>query len=373
MADNLLFALALCYIHELDYAATERLCKTLWETCDNHNPFKDDILRLLLVAYRLSGQPILAEAIQEGNPGILDSPQLTPSDFIVQKEELLCGLFRTDIIKDTQQPVIEFLRHRIAFAETTRLQRLLISESFSDSSSTLVNVDSDGEIFRQKASTAKPKVQVFERIKNIGFLSSSHALANTLEAEPRTSTAACTFDSGSRYRTPSSSTASGKRISPSWPWDIFKGRWKSWRRPKVGAYGERSRADGWPKLCRWPSNYESPKASSSRLLHYDLHSLKYCYELQGSFFGHEMEVPPRGYELDSIETSIRHPSGGSDRQTMMDIPPEAQAVRLANAYAASTWSELGALALGFSTALGSSLFNTENNYKWLVYPKTAPS
>jgi hypothetical protein len=72
VAHQLLYTLALSHMHELDFQAAQKICKRLWANLCRLNspvcPMKNDLLRLLIVSYRMSGENILADAIEEEHP-----------------------------------------------------------------------------------------------------------------------------------------------------------------------------------------------------------------------------------------------------------------------------------------------------------------
>ncbi|KAI1073592.1 hypothetical protein F5B20DRAFT_500153 [Whalleya microplaca] len=65
---QLLYALALSQLHELKLEATQRTCKRLWQRCQGPRhcakPMEDSVLTLLAISYRLSGNYLMAEAIE---------------------------------------------------------------------------------------------------------------------------------------------------------------------------------------------------------------------------------------------------------------------------------------------------------------------
>ncbi|KAI0167228.1 hypothetical protein BJ166DRAFT_229650 [Pestalotiopsis sp. NC0098] len=69
---QLLYNLALSYTHHLNFEAARKIFSRLWESLrdpDFSNSLKrNDILRLLVFSYRMSGDRLLAEAIEEEHP-----------------------------------------------------------------------------------------------------------------------------------------------------------------------------------------------------------------------------------------------------------------------------------------------------------------
>ncbi|KAK8108055.1 uncharacterized protein PG998_010068 [Apiospora kogelbergensis] len=111
MANQLLYALALCHAHHLEYETALRLCKQLWGTLDgsSHGPGRTDVLQILVIIYRLSNQPLLAEAIVEGH-ATLSSHSCPPTamEFIVHSDELIGGLFRSSTINESHRADYDF-------------------------------------------------------------------------------------------------------------------------------------------------------------------------------------------------------------------------------------------------------------------------
>lgn len=127
MANRLLYALALCHIHHLEYETAQRLCQQLWENLEvnSYGPNKTEVLKLLFVTYRLSNQPLLAEAIKEEHPTLsLHPAPPTAMEFIFQSEELVGSLFRTSTINESLRKVTSDLCGRIGASVATPLQLL---------------------------------------------------------------------------------------------------------------------------------------------------------------------------------------------------------------------------------------------------------
>ncbi|KAK7973530.1 hypothetical protein PG988_007664 [Apiospora saccharicola] len=72
VADQLLYALALSYMHTLHFSKAQNICKLVGSTSNRKDvsayPGKQDILRLFYISYRLSGEELLASAIEEQYP-----------------------------------------------------------------------------------------------------------------------------------------------------------------------------------------------------------------------------------------------------------------------------------------------------------------
>ncbi|KAK8094812.1 hypothetical protein PG997_001497 [Apiospora hydei] len=290
----LIYALALCQIHELEHDATQRLCKLLWENIDDdtHDPRKEDVLRLLLVTYRLSGQPLLAEAIEEGHPGLSSEVALPkPMEFIVQNEGLLRALFRTETISQAQQTVVDIIRYRSRTAETTCLEHHQTSEQFSDTCSTLQDTASESPSLNESASPERPKMRLFRWSKHDTSLSSSRSLAGSMQAEPRTPTSVHSFD--------------------------------------------RSSQDGY-----------SPLSFASDGLSVTSPSLATFCPVRLGTGSEVIEQQVEVFELDAVETSGRWHSTETTRPASNRIR-RAQ-LDMSSASAASTWSELGTLVLRLS-------------------------
>ncbi|KAI1138259.1 hypothetical protein F5Y05DRAFT_413573 [Hypoxylon sp. FL0543] len=95
---QLLYALAVSYLHEMKFKEARETCQRLWETGQMPNagslPSKNDLLTLLAITYRLSGEPLIAEAIEEEYPDI-STLQRVPKivDSVARCGELLTEFF----------------------------------------------------------------------------------------------------------------------------------------------------------------------------------------------------------------------------------------------------------------------------------------
>ncbi|KAK8070363.1 hypothetical protein PG997_010566 [Apiospora hydei] len=94
VADQLLYALALSYMHTLDFDKAERVCSLIdsnsTKSSGHKCPGKLEVFQLFFVSYRLSGKDLLADAIVEQLPELY-FPGILPSviDFMSECPELL--------------------------------------------------------------------------------------------------------------------------------------------------------------------------------------------------------------------------------------------------------------------------------------------
>ncbi|KAK8074365.1 hypothetical protein PG994_005264 [Apiospora phragmitis] len=101
VAVQLLYALALSYMHTLDFKKALRICSLIESNSimgSNHYecPGKNEVLKLFLVSYRLSGNDIDADAIEELIPQLSSQETLpTPCAFLSGCPELMGELFDT--------------------------------------------------------------------------------------------------------------------------------------------------------------------------------------------------------------------------------------------------------------------------------------
>lgn len=98
VAHQLLYALALLQLHELDFQGARDNSKRLWEALQR-TPHctgleSNHAMRLLATSYQQSGDSLLAEAIEAELPDIrLSEPVPKMVDFLVSSQELLVGIF----------------------------------------------------------------------------------------------------------------------------------------------------------------------------------------------------------------------------------------------------------------------------------------
>ncbi|KAI3326120.1 hypothetical protein HD806DRAFT_532776 [Xylariaceae sp. AK1471] len=95
---QLLYALTLLQLHELDFQGARNNSKRLWEALQRTPHCKvlraNDAMRLLATSYQESGDSLLAEAIEAEVPGLrLFEPVPRMVDFLVDCEELLAKFF----------------------------------------------------------------------------------------------------------------------------------------------------------------------------------------------------------------------------------------------------------------------------------------
>ncbi|KAK8023509.1 hypothetical protein PG993_011575 [Apiospora rasikravindrae] len=107
VADQLLFALALSYMHTLNFPKAQQICKLVGSNSSRSTrsayPGKLDILKLFYVSYRLSGEDLLADAIEEQHPELsLQESLPTAGTFVAGCPELLGELFGT--LNEPQMP-----------------------------------------------------------------------------------------------------------------------------------------------------------------------------------------------------------------------------------------------------------------------------
>ncbi|KAI0110904.1 hypothetical protein GGR51DRAFT_83582 [Nemania sp. FL0031] len=98
MAHQLLYALALLQLHELDFEGARDNSKRLWEALQRmpHCTVLDanDAMKVLATSYQESGDTLLADAIEAELPDLrLSEPVPKMVDFLVDCEELIVGIF----------------------------------------------------------------------------------------------------------------------------------------------------------------------------------------------------------------------------------------------------------------------------------------
>ncbi|KAI1122886.1 hypothetical protein F5Y10DRAFT_64512 [Nemania abortiva] len=98
IAHQLLYALALLQLHELDFEGARENSKRLWEALQKtpHCTALDanDAMRVLATSYQESGDTLLADAIEAELPDVrLSEPVPKMVDFLVDCEELIVGIF----------------------------------------------------------------------------------------------------------------------------------------------------------------------------------------------------------------------------------------------------------------------------------------
>ncbi|KAI0540525.1 hypothetical protein GGR58DRAFT_499101 [Xylaria digitata] len=98
VAHQLLYALALLQLHELDFEGARENSKRLWAALQRmpHCTVLEanDAMRVLATSYQESGDGLLADAIEAELPGLrLSEPMPRMVDFLVDCEELLVGIF----------------------------------------------------------------------------------------------------------------------------------------------------------------------------------------------------------------------------------------------------------------------------------------
>ncbi|KAK7980317.1 hypothetical protein PG989_012774 [Apiospora arundinis] len=200
-ANQLLYALALCHAHHLEYDTVHRLCKLLWDNMEDYSyrPNRTDVLKIILVIHRVSGQPLLADAIEEGFSGLSSCTSLpTALEFIVQSEELLGSLFCTAIITELEQNVVTNLHHWSRSQKLTPLQQLQAFE-LSGSSSTPCNEKPGGNPFEDiKTSSKKLGMPFLRWIKHSDSSLQRDKLAGNLYEHPGSPDSICSFNGGSQ-------------------------------------------------------------------------------------------------------------------------------------------------------------------------------
>lgn len=98
VAHQLLYALALLQLHELDFEGAQENSKRLWEAL-RRTPHcavleANDAMRLLATSYKELGDSLLADAIEAELPDLrLSDPVPRMVDYLVSCEELLVGIF----------------------------------------------------------------------------------------------------------------------------------------------------------------------------------------------------------------------------------------------------------------------------------------
>lgn len=98
VAHQLLYALALLQLHELDFEGAQENSKRLWEALQR-TPHcavleANDAMRLLATSYQELGESLLADAIEAELPDLrLSDPVPRMVDYLVSCEELLVGIF----------------------------------------------------------------------------------------------------------------------------------------------------------------------------------------------------------------------------------------------------------------------------------------
>ncbi|KAI3342399.1 hypothetical protein F4824DRAFT_201792 [Ustulina deusta] len=96
---QLLYALALLQLHELDFEGARENSKRLWAALQKTPPHctvleANDAMRVLATSYQESGDSLLADAIEAEVPGLrLFEPVPKMVDFLVDCEDLLVGIF----------------------------------------------------------------------------------------------------------------------------------------------------------------------------------------------------------------------------------------------------------------------------------------
>lgn len=98
VAHQLLYALALLQLHELDFEGARENGKRLWavlQKAPQGSPLvANDAMRVLATSYQETGQSLLADAIEAELPDIrLSEPVPKMVDFLVDCNELLAGIF----------------------------------------------------------------------------------------------------------------------------------------------------------------------------------------------------------------------------------------------------------------------------------------
>ncbi|OTA68611.1 hypothetical protein K449DRAFT_429478 [Hypoxylon sp. EC38] len=90
---QILYALAVSYLHDMQFDKARGMCERFWETRQVSNggrlPSENDILTILAITHRFSGDLLIAEAIEAECPDIV-TPQPVPRvvDFIATCDEL---------------------------------------------------------------------------------------------------------------------------------------------------------------------------------------------------------------------------------------------------------------------------------------------
>ncbi|TGJ84429.1 hypothetical protein E0Z10_g4306 [Xylaria hypoxylon] len=109
---QLLYCLALSYMHNMELEAVERTCKTFLDELGPLEPDmtlrKGEILRLLATSYRFNGESLLADAL-ECQQSQLAPPAMLPTivDFVVCCEELITDCFG---VAPGTEPYVEMTR-----------------------------------------------------------------------------------------------------------------------------------------------------------------------------------------------------------------------------------------------------------------------
>ncbi|KAK8103306.1 hypothetical protein PG984_016452 [Apiospora sp. TS-2023a] len=125
VADQLLYALALSYMHTLEYRKAEKICSLIGSDSTRSNssgcPGTTEVSKLLFFSHRLTGQNILADAIAEQLPGLsLDERLPTANIFISGCPELLGELFDTSDLSQTPL-LVRSLQDHYEFYTASRL------------------------------------------------------------------------------------------------------------------------------------------------------------------------------------------------------------------------------------------------------------
>lgn len=200
VADQLLYALALSYIHTLDFSKAQKIVKLVGSTsnkkANSTYPGKQDILRLFHISYRLSGEELLASAIEEQYPMLsLQESLPTAGTFVGGCPDLLGELFGT-----LNEPHSPFLVRRFwgsygSLQDTPLEIRLAQYEKDSDSDSAIADLDFDeGSANRSGAGDASdgggPSRRRSERLVQLKRLMHRVSLTRvTTPGEPDTSPA----------------------------------------------------------------------------------------------------------------------------------------------------------------------------------------
>lgn len=125
VADQLLYTLALSYIHTLEYKKAEQICSLIGSNSTKSNspgcPGKTEVSKLLYFSHRRTGEEILADAIAEQLPDIsLEKRLPTANVFISGCPELLGELFDTSDLSQTPF-LVSSLQDHYEFYTASRL------------------------------------------------------------------------------------------------------------------------------------------------------------------------------------------------------------------------------------------------------------
>lgn len=123
VAYQLLYNLALSHIHDLDSESAHKICLRLWSSVSRPNfPAhlkKNDLLRLLVVSYRMSDKALFAEAIEEEHPelaSLADDALPSMLESVISCEELLVEFLGVNDNSEIPRLFIHQLRSRAELA-----------------------------------------------------------------------------------------------------------------------------------------------------------------------------------------------------------------------------------------------------------------